>query len=110
MTTNWKRMETADCAGAEAPCAALCASSVHTVLASRTLRWRRDAECECASDDAALQSAEFASSGLTKTIFHTSRIQTQPTTRKETQNTTQEKKGKKIQNKVTIRKKLETLA
>ena len=110
MTTNWKRLDTAGCAGAEAPCAAACISSVPVVLVSRTLRWRRDAACEYAWGDAGLQDAESASSGIMETFFNTSRIQTQPTTRKETLNTTQEKKGKQTKSNNQTRNKLVNLA
>ena len=126
MTTSWKRMETADGAGAMVP-----GGASRCVLASRNgrhcaaLRWKKDAVCRdtaAAPDDyaqaganaesGAMPDAEAASTGssLTRTIFFSSRIQTQPTTRKETHNTTQEKKGKQTQNKYQTRKKLVTLA
>jgi len=125
MTTNWKRMEAADGAGTTVPGGASCC-----VFASRSgrncaaLRWKKDAVCRDAAsapesaqadpdiESGAMSGAEADSTGssLTRTIFFSSRIQTQPTTRKETHNTTQEKKGKQTQNTVTIRKKLETLA
>ena len=113
MTTNWKRTETADGAGAEALCGVFARTrrgNVRRIV--RALRWKQDAVCRDASADAGLRDSEpdSADSSITRTIFHTSRIQTQPTTRKETHNTTQEKKGKQNQNTVTIRKKLETLA
>ena len=112
MTTNWKRIETADGAGAEAPRAGR-ASSPAVRRPVRELRWKQDAVCGYAEADEVLRDAEADSEGssLTRTIFFSSRIQSQPTTRKEPFNTTQEKKGKnKQQKQVTIRKKLETLA
>ena len=120
MTTNWKRTETADGAGAEAlgVFARACAAPERRLV--RTLRWKRDAVCRDAAADEELRDAEPGNvsgagadspgSSLTRTIFFTSRIQTQPSTRKETPNTTQKKKGKQTQNAVTIRKKLVTLA
>jgi hypothetical protein len=74
--------------------------------ARRALRWKQDAVCRETAPAAA--DAELAESGnpvpaagsgsegssLTRTIFFTSRNQTQPSTRKETPNTNQEKKGK----------------
>ena len=121
MTTNWKRTETANGAGADALAAAMCVfSAPERRSVVRALRWKQDAVCRDASADADLREAEpgkvsgapadSTGSSLTETIFFSSRIQTQPSTRKETQNTNQEKKGKQKQNKVTIRKKLETLA
>jgi hypothetical protein len=88
----------------------------------RALRWKRDAVCRetaAAAADPELAEAEdsvpaagsgSAGSSLTRTIFFTSRIQTQPLTRKENPNTNQKKKGKQKQDTVTIRKKLVTLA
>lgn len=128
MTTNWKRTGTADGAGAEARGGAavfVCGTALCRAQARRTrraLRWKQDAVCrettsadadsELAEADISVAAAGSGSEGssLTRTIFFTSRIQTQPSTRKETPNTTQEKKGKQTQNAVTIRKKLETLA
>ena len=104
MTMNWKQMETANGAGAEVLIAATQVFSVSERRIVRALRWKQDAVCRDASADADLREAEpggvsgdpagSTSSSLTRTIFHTSRIQTQPLTRKETQNTNQEKKGK----------------
>ena len=113
MTTNLKRTEAAGGAGAEALCGVFArtrSNGVRRIV--RSLRWKQDAVCRDAAADDGLRETEpdSADSSLTRTIFYTSRIQTQPTTRKETHNTTQEKKGKQKQNKVTIRKKLETLA
>ena len=112
MTMNWNQMETANGAGADALTAAMQVFSVPERRIVRALRWKQDAVCRDAAADADLRDSEsdFADSSITRTIFHTSRIQTQPTTRKETHNTTQEKKGKQNKNTVTIRKKLETLA
>ena len=122
MTTSWKRTETADGAGAEAPGGAtVFASRMPLRRTRRALRWKQDAVCRetaAAAADPALAEAEDSvpaagsgseSSSLTRTIFFTSRIQTQPLTRKETPNTTQKRKANN-KNTVTIRKKLETLA
>ena len=123
MTTNWKRTGTADGAGAEASGGATVFwSRMPLRRTRRALRWKQDAVCrettsadadsELAEADISVAAAGSGSEGssLTRTIFFTSRIQTQPSTRKETLNTTQKKKGKQTQNAVTIRKKLETLA
>ena len=123
MTTNWKRTGTADGAGAEALSGAtVFASRMPLRRTRRALRWKQDAVCRetaAAAADPGLAESEdsvpaagsgSAGSSLTRTIFFTSRIQTQPSTRKETPNTTQEKKGKQKQDTVTIRKKLVTLA
>jgi len=113
MTTSWKRTETASGAGADALSAAFCVHAGPERRLVRALRWKQDAVCrETASADAASVQTEADPTGssLTRTIFFSSRIQTQPTTRKETPNTTQEKKGKKTHKQVTTRKKLETLA
>jgi hypothetical protein len=113
MTANRKRTETAGGAGAKALCGVFARTRLDGVGRTvRPLRWKQDAVCRDAAADAGLREpeADSADSSLTRTNFYTSRIQTQPTTRKETLNTTQEKKGKQKQNTVTIRKKLETLA
>ena len=105
MTMNWNQMETANGAGADALAAATCvSSSPERRPAVRSLRWKQDAVCRDASADADLREAgpgeesgagaDSTGSSLTRTIFITSRIQTQPSTRKETPNTTQKKKGK----------------
>ncbi len=105
MTTNWKQTETASGAGAEALRVSTRARSVSGRRHVRVLRWKQDAVCrEKAPADAELRDtepgassglpADSASSSLTRTIFYTSRIQTQTQTRKETPNTTQKKKGK----------------
>ena len=122
MTTNWKRTEAADGAGAEAPGGATAfASRMPLRRTRRALRWKQDAVCrETASAAADPEHAETENSvpaagtgsmgsSLTRTNFFTSRIQTQPSTRKETPKTTQKRKANN-KNKVTIRKKLETLA
>ena len=123
MTTNWKRTGTADGAGAEALSGATVFSSRMPLRRTRrALRWKQDAVCRetaSAAADPELAEAENSvpaagsgseGSSLTRTIFFTSRIQTQPLTRKETPNTNQKKKGKQKQDTVTIRKKLVTLA
>ena len=116
MTTNWKRTETADGAGAEAlsGVTAVFAFQMPLRRTRRALRWKQDAVCRetaAAAADPELAEAEGSvpaagsgseGSSLTRTIFFTSRIQTQPSTRKETPNTTQEKKGKQQTNQVTI--------
>ena len=120
MTTNWKRTETADGAGAEAlgVFARACAAPERRLV--RTLRWKRDAVCRDAAADEELRDAEPGNvsgagadapgSSLTRTIFFTSRIQTQPSTRKETPNTTQKKKGKQTRTSNNLARKPETLA
>lgn len=120
MTTSWKRTETANGAGADALAAAMCVFSVPERLpVVRPLRWKQDAVCRDASADADLREPEPGTDGapadsmgasLTRTIFYTSRIQSQPQTRKETHNTTQKEKGKQTQKQVTISQETETLA
>ena len=120
MTTNWKRTETANGAGADARVAAMCVfSAPERRHAVRSLRWKQDAVCRDASADADLRETEPGTDGVpadstgssvTRTIFISSRIQSQPQTRKDTPNTTQEKKGKQTQNQVTISQETETLA
>ena len=100
MTTSWKRTETAGGAGAEALCAAFPVSSCPVRRMRGALRWRRDAVCRDAADVSVEAdvvsgvSEQSSDSSLTRTIFFSSRFQSQPSTRKETPNTTQEKKGK----------------
>ena len=120
MTTNWKRMETANGAGADAQVAAMCVFSMpERRLAVRSLRWKQDAVCRDASADADLRETEPGTDGVpadstgssvTRTIFISSRIQSQPQTRKETLNTTQKEKGKQTKKQVTISQATETLA
>ena len=122
MTTSWNRTETAGGAGVKSPGGVFASASCTPLRRTRrALRWKQDAVCRetaAAAADPELTEAESVSaagagsegSSVTRTIFFTSRIQTQPSTRKETPNTTQEKKGKQKQNTVTIRKNLETLA
>ena len=121
MTTNWKRTETANGAGADALAAAICVfSSPERRPVVRSLRWKQDAVCRDASADADLREgepgelsgipADSTGSSLTRTIFFTSRIQSQPQTRKETHNTTQKKKGKTTNKTVAISQETETLA
>ena len=120
MTMNWKRTETANGAGADAPRAASCASAVPANRIRRELRWKRDAVCGYARADEDLlrgetgsgpeSAADFPGSSTTRTIFFSSRIQTKTQTRKETNYNTQEKKGKNTHNQVTISQELETLA
>ena len=115
MTMNWKRTETADGAGAEA-LGVGCLFSSRPVRPIRiALRRERDAVCREAAD--AESEAESVSgvpgfssdSSITRTIFFSSRIQSQPSTRKETPKTTQKKKGKATAS-IKTRTKLETLA
>ena len=70
MTTNWKRIETADGAGAEAPRAGR-ASSPAVRRPVRELRWKQDAVCGYAEADEVLRDAEADSEGssITRTIF-----------------------------------------
>jgi len=113
MTTNWKRTMSADGAGADALSGVSArARRARAGIAVRALRWKQDAVCRDASADDALRGAEAgsASSSLTRTIFFSSRIQTQTQPRKETNFTTQEKNSNQAQNDVTVHKKLETLA
>ena len=125
MTTSWKRTEAAGGAGAIVPGGVSCrALSSRSGRVCRALRWKMDAVCRDAAADpefaqaqadvesGTVPGAETASTGssITRTIFFSSRIQTQPSTRKETHNTTQEKKGKQIRKQSSTRKKLETLA
>ena len=118
MTTNWKRTKTANGTRGKAPGGAhvfVCGTALcraRARRARRSLRWKQDAVCRDASADAERRDAEpgatsgrmadSAGSSLTRTIFYASRIRTQPQTRKETPNTTQEKKGKKQTKQVTI--------
>ena len=98
MTTNWKRTETADGAGAEAPRAER-ASSPAVRRPVRALRWKQDAVCGYAAADEVLRDAEADSEGssITRTIFFSSRIQTQTQTGKETRSKNKEK-GKQTTN------------
>ena len=120
MTMNWKRLESANGAGADVPGVLARVRAVPDRRRVRPLRWKQDAVCRDASADADLRKAEpgetsgaaadSASSSVTRTIYFSSRYQTQPSTRKETPNTTQKKKGKQTQNQVTISQATETLA
>ena len=58
MTTNWKRTETADGAGADAlgVFARACAAPERRLV--RALRWKRDAVCRDAAADEELRDAE----------------------------------------------------
>ena len=71
---------------------------------SLPLRRNRDAVCRDRSADG----AEFPGSSSIGKNFLTSRMKSQPQTRKETPNTTQEKKGQKKQEQISLQ--LETLA
>ena len=73
--------------------AAVAMSADQASVRSLPLRRNRDAVCRDRSADG----AEFPGSSSTSTNFLTSRTKSQPQTRKETPNTTQEKKGKKKQ-------------
>ena len=104
-------------ANAGATPAAVCASyGVVSGVGSLPLRRDRDAVCRDLSADGsqagpAVQ-ADFGAaspdSSATSKHFFTSRMKSQPQTRKETPNTTQEKKGKKQQEQNSLQ--LETLA
>ena len=101
MTTN--RIQTAaETAGVTL--AADTPSAVQAAVRSLPLRRNRDAVCRDRSADG----AEFPGSSSNSTNFLTSRMKSQPQTRKETPNTTQEKKGKKKQEFNSLQ--LETLA
>ena len=101
MTTNWKRTEAAGGAGSDALRAAFSVSSRPARRIRRELRWRRDAVCRDAADVCAETGVVSgvsdmpSDSSLTRTNFFSSRIQSQPSTRKETPNTTQEKERQK---------------
>ena len=59
MTTNWKRTETANGAGADARAAAMRVfSATEHRHAVRSLRWKQDAVCRDASADADLREAD----------------------------------------------------
>ena len=121
MTMNWKRLESANGAGADA-------LSVHTRVRAvpdrrrvRPLRWKQDAVCrenaaadadlrEAESDETSGAAADSTGSSVTRTIYFSSRYQTQPSTRKETPNTTQKKKGKQTRTSNNFARKPETLA
>ena len=80
------------------------AFAVQSGVRSLPLRRDRDAVCRDSSADG----AEFPGSSSISTNFLTTRMKSQPQTRKETPNTTQEKKGKKKQEFNSLQ--LETLA
>ena len=81
-----------------------CGFANQTDVRSLPLRRNRDAVCRDRSADG----AEFPGSSSISKNFLTSRMKSQPQTRKETPNTTQDKKGKKKQEFNSF--KLETLA
>ena len=98
MTTNWKRTETADGAGAIALCAASCIRAFPGRRLVRALRWRQDAVCGYAAADADPDTlsgipAEPAGSSVTRTFFLIP-LSNSTTNPKGTPNTTQKKKGK----------------
>lgn len=101
MTTN--RIQTAAETAGITP-AAGAVSAVQATVRSLPLRRNRDAVCRDRSAD----DGEFPGSSATSTNFLSSRMKSQPQTRKETPNTTQDKKGKKKQEFNSL--KLETLA
>jgi len=80
------------------------AFAIQPGVRSLPLRRNRDAVCRDRSADG----AEFPGSSSIGKNFLTSRMKSQPQTRKETPNTTQEKKGKKQQELNSLQ--LETLA
>ena len=111
---------TADGAGVEALCGVLVrARRTRVRCIVRALRWKRDAVCRDASADEEVSgmvpdtvsgpAGDSAGSSITRTIFFSSRIQTQTQTRKETNHTNQKKKGKN-KKQVTISQKIENLA
>ena len=98
MTTNWKRTETANGAGAYALHAAASARFVSGRRIVRALRWKQDAVCRDASADAERDmlsgiSADSASSSLTRTFF-LNPLSNSTDNPKGNPNTTQKKKGK----------------
>ena len=101
MTTD--RQQTTAKTGGTVP-AADTAFAARPGVRSLPLRRNRDAVCRDRSADG----AEFPGSSSISTNFLTSRMKSQPQTRKETPNTTQEKKGKKKQEFNSLQ--LETLA
>ena len=90
MTTD-RKQTAAKTAGTIPP--ADTAYAVQADVRSLPLRRNRDAVCR----DRSANGAEFPGSGAISNDFLTSRMKSQPQTRKETPNTTQEKKGKKKQ-------------
>ena len=80
------------------------AFAVQSGVRALPLRRNRDAVCRDRSAD----DGEFPGSSATSTNFLSSRMKSQPQTRKETPNTTQDKKGKTKQEFNSL--KLETLA
>ena len=101
MTTD-RKQTAAKTAGTIPP--ADTAYAVQADVRSLPLRRNRDAVCR----DRSANGAEFPGSGAISNDFLTSRMKSQPQTRKETPNTTQEKKGKKKQEQNSLE--LETLA
>ena len=96
MTTNWKRTETANGAGAYALRFFARAHAAPGRCVVRALRWKRDAVCRDASAD-----ADSASSSLTRTFF-LNPLSNSTDNPKGTPNTTQKKKGKQTTQQVTI--------
>lgn len=101
MTTD--RKQTAEKTAGSIPPAET-AFAARSDVRSLPLRRNRDAVCRDRSADG----AEFPGSSSISKNFLTSRMKSQPQTRKETPNTTQDKKGKKKQEFNSF--KLETLA
>lgn len=101
MTTG-RKQTAAKTAGSIPP--AETAFAARSDVRSLPLRRNRDAVCRDRSADG----AEFPGSSSISKNFLTSRMKSQPQTRKETPNTTQEKKGKKQQEQNSLQ--LETLA
>ena len=102
MTTD-RKQTAAKTAGSIPP--AETAFAARSDVRSLPLRRNRDAVCRDRSADG----AEFPGSSSISKNFLTSRMKSQPQTRKETPNTTQDKKGKKKQAQ-NYSSKLETLA
>ena len=88
MTTNWKRTETANGAGAYALHAAASARFVSGRRIVRALRWKQDAVCRDAAAD-----ADSTDSSLTRTFF-LNPLSNSTDNPKGNPNTTQKKKGK----------------
>ena len=99
MTTK-RQQRAAETAGSITPAASV-SRAVFSGSGSLPLRRNRDAVCRdhsraeaCEPETAFAASGEaFPGSGATSKHFFTSRMKSQPQTRKETPNTTQEKKG-----------------
>ena len=98
MTMNWKRTETANGAGGYSLHSGACVRLAPGRRVVRSLRWKQDAVSRSASADGepdgmSGNSADFASSSLTRTFF-LDPLSNSTTNPKGNPNTTQKKKGK----------------